>query len=54
MHKIPRFYDPLCEHVLFTFDVQIVNKESGRFGNDFSKELNIFEISIKTSFVWLD
>ena len=44
---IPRFYDPFCEHALFTFDIQIVSKESGRFRNDFSREQNIFEIPIK-------
>ena len=47
MHRIPRFYEPFCKHALFTFDIQIVSKQSKRFGNDFSKEQNIFEVFIK-------
>ena len=47
IHRIPKFHDQLCKHALFTFYVKIISKKGGRFGNGFSREYDIFEISIK-------
>jgi len=47
MQGIPRFYDPLCEHALFTFSIQVICKENGRFENGFSKKKDILEVLVK-------